>query len=52
CLPISREDLPERILDPCSHNLREKEEDTIFCWELFLNKIQGKQTRLSMSLKG
>ncbi|XDV31700.1 hypothetical protein PO909_002663 [Leuciscus waleckii] len=22
-------------------NLREKEEDTIFCWELFLNKIQA-----------
>lgn len=27
-------------------NLREKEEDTIFCWELLLNSIQGNQTEI------
>ncbi|XP_073712730.1 G2/M phase-specific E3 ubiquitin-protein ligase-like [Misgurnus anguillicaudatus] len=42
--PLSREDFRALFTISWSEegsNLKDKEEDTIFCWELLLNKIQG-----------
>nr|XP_055028865.1 G2/M phase-specific E3 ubiquitin-protein ligase-like [Misgurnus anguillicaudatus] len=48
--PLSREDFRALFTISWSEegsNLKDKEEDTIFCWELLLNKIQEKQSTIT-----